>query len=90
MKNQETNAQGEEALALSALGWTLSDENRAQRLLSLTGLTPGDLRSNLGNRAFLADTLRFLEGHEPDLIACAETLEVPPAELVEARRRLER
>jgi hypothetical protein len=90
MKNQETNAHGEEALALSALGWTLSDEARAQRLLSLTGLTPEDLRSNISSPAFLADTLRFLEAHEPDLVACADALKVSPAELVEARRRLER
>jgi hypothetical protein len=33
--------------------------------------------------------LRFLEAHEPDLVACAAALEVEPAELVEARRRLE-
>ena len=29
-----------EALALGALGWILTDERRADRLLSLTGLTP--------------------------------------------------
>jgi len=90
MKNQETNAEGDSALALAALGWTLSDGDRAERLLALTGLTPDDLRSNLASPAFLADTLRFLEAHEPDLIACAEALEVPPCQLVDARRRLER
>jgi adenine/guanine phosphoribosyltransferase-like PRPP-binding protein len=34
--------------------------------------------------------LAFLEAHEPDLIACAEHLGVPPARLVAARERLER
>ena len=33
----ETN---DEALGLSALGWTLSDDARASRFLALTGLTP--------------------------------------------------
>ncbi len=90
MTIQSTNDDAAEPLALSALGWLLSDGARAQRLLALTGLTPDDLRSRLGDRSLLAAILRFLEAHEPDLIACAEALEVKPAELVEARRSLER
>ena len=90
MKNQDTNEDEAEPLALSALGWILSDGARAQRLLSLTGLTPNDLRTRLEDPELLAEVLRFLEAHEPDLIACAEALEAPPAQLVEARRRIER
>ena len=90
MKIQETNEEGGHALALSALGWTLADDARAARLLALTGLTPEDLRSRLGEPATLAAILRFLEAHEPDLVACAGALGVAPAALVEARRSLER
>jgi hypothetical protein len=89
MKIQSTNKDEAEKLALSALGWTLSEPARAQRLLALTGLEPEDLRSRLGEASLLAEVLRFLEAHEPDLIACAEALEVTPARLVEARRSLE-
>jgi len=89
MSVNETN-RPEAALALSALVWTLQDHGRADRLLALTGLTPDDLRARLDESALLAETLRFLESHEPDLIACAETLEVAPSELVAARRALER
>jgi hypothetical protein len=89
MKIQETNMDKAASLALSALGWTLADETRAQRLLALTGLTPDDLRSRVGEPALLAATLRFLEAHEPDLLACAKVLDVAPIELVEARRALE-
>jgi hypothetical protein len=78
-----------EALALSALGWCLSDQGRAERLLALTGLTPDDLRERLGERGVLAAILSFLEAHEPDLLACAEDLGVKPTTLVDARRRLE-
>jgi len=88
MKPDETN--DEEALALGALGWTLGDDARAARLLTLTGLTPEALRARIGERALLAATLRFLEAHEPDLIACAGALAVPPERLVAARERLER
>jgi Protein of unknown function (DUF3572) len=88
MTSPETN--DPEALALRALGWTLSDDKRASRFLGLTGLTPETLRARVGEPAFLAAALRFLEGHEPDLLACAGALDVAPAALVEARRELER
>jgi hypothetical protein len=89
MLRDDTNPTDPEALALSALGWTLSDEARAQRLLALTGLDPAALRDRLGEPGLLASVLTFLEAHEPDLIAAVEALDVAPAELVAARRRLE-
>jgi len=88
MKADQTN--DEEALALGALGWTLSDDARAQRLVALTGLTPSGMRESLDDRDFLAAVLRFLEGHEPDLVGCADALGVTPAQLVLAREALER
>ena len=81
--------EGDEALALNALGWILSDEPRAERLLGLTGLAPEDLRASLGERATLAAVLSFLTGHENDLVACADALQVPPASLAAAAQRLE-
>ncbi|HKR24126.1 MAG TPA: DUF3572 domain-containing protein [Allosphingosinicella sp.] len=87
MTGDQTN--DDEALALGALGWTLSDDARADRLLALTGITPALLRERLEDRVFLAAVLRFLEGHEPDLVACADELGVAPARLVSARRGLE-
>jgi len=86
MRDAETN---EEALALSALGWTLGEPDRAARFLGLTGLTPETLRARVSEPSLLAATLGFLEAHEPDLLACAAALEVKPAALVAARRRLE-
>ncbi len=77
------------ALALQALGWILSDEPRAERLLALTGLAPDELRASLGERATLAAILSFLANHENDLVACADALQVPPAALAAASQRLE-
>ncbi|MEA3030833.1 MAG: hypothetical protein QOG13_2158 [Sphingomonadales bacterium] len=88
MKADQTN--DEEALALGALGWTLSEDKRAQRLVALTGMTPAGMRERLADRDFLAEVLRFLEGHEPDLVACAGDLGVSPALLVAAREALEK
>lgn len=90
MLRDRTNRPDPEALALSALGWVLADDARAQRLLALTGLTPHDLRERLGARSVQAAILGFLEAHEPDLVACADALEVRPEDMVDARRSLEK
>lgn len=88
MRAAETNEDAT-ALALAALGWTVSDASRAQRLLDVTGLTPADLRARAGEPAVLGAVLGFLEAHEPDLIACAEAIDSEPAALVAAHARLE-
>ena len=85
----EDHTNERETLALGALGWVLAEDARAERLLALTGLTPETLRARVQDRDFLAAVLRFLENHEPDLIACAEALGVPPLRLVAARQELE-
>lgn len=77
-----------EALALAALGWVLSDEGRAQRLLALTGLTPDALREGLDDAAVLGAVLEFLTAHEPDLLAAADALGIEPAELARAASEL--
>ena len=85
MSGEQTN----DALALRALGWTLADDQLAERFLALTGLTPQTLRARLQDPALLAGLLHVLEQHEPDLLACAAALDVEPAALVEARQELE-
>lgn len=87
MRDEQTN--DPEAAALQALGWTLSDDGRADRFLALTGLTPEQLRARIGERTMLAALIRFLEAHEPDLVACAAFIGITPLQLVDVRRRLE-
>ena len=79
-----------EALALSALAATLTDERRAQRFLDLTGLSPDGIRDRLGERSVLAATLAFLESHEPDLVEVAAAIGCKPEALIAARAELER
>jgi hypothetical protein len=76
-------------VALDALAVSLGDETRASRLLSLTGLTPDDLRHRAAELDVLVAVLRFLEDHEPDLLAVANTLGIKPQELVAVRIALE-
>jgi len=77
------------ALALAALAATLGDARRAQRFIDLTGIDTNELRARAGDPALLAALIRFLEAHEPDLLAVAEEVGVGPDLLVEARRKLE-
>jgi len=79
-----------QALALAALGWVLGDEDRASRLLALTGLTPDSLREGLGDGAVLGAVIDFLGAHEPDLVAAAEALGVTPADLAAVGEKLTR
>jgi hypothetical protein len=79
-----------EVLGLAALASTLGDSRRAQRFLDLTGIGTDELRARAADPALLAALLRFLEAHEPDLIAVAEALGVKPELLIQARRELER
>ena len=77
------------ALALGALAATLSDSRRAQRFLDLTGIGTIELRQRAAEPALLAGFLRFLEAHEPDLLAIAGKIGVKPEALVAARCELE-
>ena len=76
-------------LALNALAATLADQRLADRFLSLSGISPPDLKQRAGDPLFLADFLRFLESHEPDLVDIATKISVKPDDLVIARQFLE-
>jgi len=80
--------QDDETIALRLVGWIVADSVRAERMLSLTGLEPGALRTGLSDPATLGALMDFVINHEPDLLACAEALDVKPASLVAARERL--
>lgn len=90
MRNPLSNQEAE-TLALHALGWTLSDPDRAGRLLALTGLDPAAIRAGAaaGDAGMLAAVLDFLERHEPDLVAAAAAIGTEPARLIAARALLE-
>ena len=77
-------------MALAALGWILADQERAQRFLDLTGLTPDGLGAALGDVSTHRAIFDFLAAHEPDLVGAAEALEVEPEVLIAAQQELSR
>jgi hypothetical protein len=78
-----------QVLALNALAATLGNQRLAERFLSLSGLTPPDLRQRANEPSFLAEFLRFLEANETDLVDIANSICAKPDQLVTARRLLE-
>lgn len=90
LSHRTNNEPGDaEALALTALAATLTDERRARRFLDLTGLEADELRARAGERGLLVALLAFLEAHEPDLIAVAQAIGIKPERLVSIRSELE-
>ncbi|NYD89400.1 DUF3572 domain-containing protein [Sphingomonas melonis] len=89
MRARDTNIPDPEVLALQALVWTIGEPDRADRLIAVTGLFPDDLRARAAEPAVLGAVIEYLESYEPDLVACARALGVPPEALVGARQALE-
>lgn len=89
MINPASNNADPHIVALEALAVALRDERRAERLLTLTGLSADQLRAGIADPSLLAAVLGFLEAHEPDLVAVAAEMQRRPQELVAARSALE-
>ncbi len=89
MRTRDTNLPDADVLGLQALVWAIGEPDRADRLIAVTGLDPDDLRARAGEPAVLAAVIGYLESYEPELIACASALGVPPQALVAAHEALE-
>jgi hypothetical protein len=71
----------DDVLALRALAAILADDALAKRFLALTGLDAETLRARAGKPDVTEAVADFLLGHEPDLLAIASRLGVPPERL---------
>jgi hypothetical protein len=76
-------------VSLRALSWILSEPARANRFFGLTGVNPEELRERAEDPSLLVACISFLEGYEPDLIACAEAIGSPPEKVVAAARMID-
>lgn len=87
---KQDNSIGEDAatIALRALVWVLQDGPRTDRLMALTGLTGDQLRQRIAEPAIHLAVLDYLMGYEPDLIACAQSLDLPLTAMVGAHTSL--
>jgi hypothetical protein len=74
-----------EDLALRTLSYIVADEERLGRFLTITGLQPQTIRSAAGSPGFLGAVLDYVASDEPLLIALAQSLELKPERIMEAR-----
>ena|SRR5438045_1779428 len=77
-----------ETLALRALTFIASDDDRLHRFLGLTGFEPAALRGLAQDPAGLGAILDYLLGWEPLLLEFAEAEKLPPESIAAARRKL--
>lgn len=89
MARDVTNQEEAEIVALHALAWLLGDAERRERFQALTGLDAATIRARAGSADMLAATLAHLAGYEPDLIACADAIDVTPAMMAHSLALLE-
>jgi hypothetical protein len=75
-------------VALQALAWLASDEERLVRFLNLSGLTPGGLRRTATEPASLGAVLDYLLAWEPLLQSFSEENGVAPELIAQSRQKL--
>lgn len=75
------NRKKAEALAIQALSFVASDEERLGRFLALSGIGPADIRDAAREPGFLAGVLDFLVADERMLKVFAEEKGIPPREV---------
>lgn len=77
-----------EGIAIRALAFLGSDEERLARFLSLSGLDIGHLRRAAAEPHFLREVLAYILQDEPSLLDLASEIDVPPERIVAAARVL--
>ena len=77
-----------ETLALKALNFLASDEERLERFMSLTGMGPQTLRNSASDPAVLAGVLDYLLQDETLVYMLASELNITPDQPSRARRVL--
>lgn len=77
-----------ETRALGILGWLLGRDDLVPVFLGATGVSESDLRDLAADPVFLASVVDFLMLDDAWVIACAEAMGWPPAEVALVRAAL--
>ena len=86
MKSQKdtTATKAAEETAVAILGWLAGEPDLLSRFLSLTGVSPEQVRHAVNDPGFLAGLVDFLMGHEPTLLAFSAATGIAPEAVVHA------
>jgi hypothetical protein len=78
-----------ETIAAQGLAFVAADPYRLQRFLTLTGITPAELKRRIGTLEVLVAALNFLAQDESALLAFAASQHVAPESIGAALARLD-
>ena len=88
MKEHVTHS-GAEILALEALAWLAGQPDPIAQFLTMSGLSPADLRQAAGDRELQGSVLDFLLAHENLLLDFCKSASLKPQSIHRARHQLE-
>ncbi len=72
------------SIAIAGLQFIAGDEEQISRFISLTGISPDEMRRSAGSESFLMAVLEFFMGDEPTLLAFAAGQNIDPADIQKA------
>ena len=72
------------SIAISGLQFIAGDEEQISRFISLTGISPDEMRRAASSQSFLIAVLEFFMGDEPTLLAFAASQNLDPADIQKA------
>jgi hypothetical protein len=87
-KRQALGREEAEELAIAVLGFLAGEEHRLASFLVATGLSPDDLRRQMGSVELLAGVLDFIAADESLLLVFAAERRIDPAAVMTARHVL--
>jgi hypothetical protein len=82
------NRNAAELLAIEALSYLAEDPEKLGRFLALTGVSPGEIRAQAHEPAFLGAVLDHIAGDESLLLAFAGASGRNPLDIARARAKL--
>jgi hypothetical protein len=88
MRKSTVSREDAEVLAVKAIGYLAGDEDRLGEFLALTGLSPQELRGQIGDPAFLGAVLDYILGDERLLLEFCQSINAAPELPALARTRL--
>ncbi len=87
-KNQKPGRIDPEVVAISGLQFIASDEERLQRFLALTGLSPDQIRHAVAEPGFALSVLDFIGQDDETVLAFAAENGMRPEDVMRARQTL--
>lgn len=85
---QDMNRKRAEEIGIEALAWLAQDPELLAHFLNTTGASPDDLRAQAGQPEFAGFVLDFLLMSDENVLGFAQSANIPPESIQQARYAL--